>query len=156
MHQHAAFADAVDMVAFDLDVVNRFRLWPLGYSFNMRCARQCFEGFADAEVDGGDPVVAVARPEGVRGGHAEGFALACELEVVDLAGGVVEGAGDEAAFALFKRRARLDGQHLSQADDCHLFHVEMFFRVPLEFCQCLFDISLQVCRSLTVLEETGP
>jgi hypothetical protein len=28
--------------------------------------------------------------------------------------------------------------------------------VPLASCPCLFENSLQVCRSLTVLEETGP
>jgi len=37
---------------------------------------------------------------------------------------VLEGAGDETAFALFKGWARLDGEDFGQAFDVHLGHVE--------------------------------
>lgn len=61
----------------------------------------------------------------MRGRNANGFALACELEVVDLARGVLEGTGDETAFALFKGWARLDGEDFRHAFGSHLGHVEV-------------------------------
>ena len=80
--------------------------------------------FADFQVDGGDPLSPFHTPERMRGGDADGFALAFELEVVNLATRMAECAGNQAAFALLQGRARLDGEDFGQTFDTHLRHVE--------------------------------
>ena len=84
MHQHSALAHSINMIAFHLDVVNRLRPLPLAPALHDRRSRQRLELLADFQVDGGNPRIAVHRPERMRGGDADGFGFAGELDVVDL------------------------------------------------------------------------
>ena len=56
-----------------------------------RRSRQRLELLADFQVDGGNPRIAVHRPERMRGGDADGLGFAGELEVVYLTRGMAEG-----------------------------------------------------------------
>ncbi len=133
MHQHPITCHVVDVVQVHFEVVDRF--WRIAGSDagDARRTSENSQGFAGAEVAGGDEVLAILAPEGVRRRAADGLGKVREAEVQDLGGVVVEGAGDDAAAAggiVFDGWTCADVEKLGVAVDAALPGTLMSIRPP--------------------------
>ena len=118
MHQHAVFGDVIDVVALDFEVEDGFGVGQWNDSADDGRAVECFEMFAFFQLIGADEGLAVLGPEGMIGRCADWLVITLNVDVEDLGGLVLEGAGDDAEVGVvLDWRAGFDRNDFGSAFD---------------------------------------